>query len=117
MDEKERESVSFATRMTALERVVSDLESGKWSGRPRARKFGSDQQGIIDELRGRGRFPGRILSCTGNDQHHTDRHPPTTNTSERSAHHVKLLQSSFVIKDEVLSVNLCGESELNHRGH
>ncbi len=44
MDENSSESVSFATRMTALERVVSDLESGELSLEDALRAF---EEGIV----------------------------------------------------------------------
>jgi exodeoxyribonuclease VII small subunit len=44
MDEMERDGTSFATRMTALEQVVSDLESGDLSLEDALRAF---EKGIV----------------------------------------------------------------------
>jgi exodeoxyribonuclease VII small subunit len=44
MDEKIEEGVSFALRMTALERVVNDLESGELSLEDALRAF---EEGIV----------------------------------------------------------------------
>lgn len=44
MDEKNSEGTSFSTRMTALERVVSELESGELSLEDALRAF---EEGIV----------------------------------------------------------------------